>query len=472
MKTKAFIAIILAALMLLCGCGVTEQPPIAAPTAEPTAVPNPTQQAAHHEHEGYLIAQPVSHEYAKDPDTLVDETGDAEDMDRYTELREDWLKQLDARRSAAEAAPDMRAFTEALFEQIVKNSAGGNLIFSPANIYMALAMLAESTDGHTRAEILSALDVKDMDELRANAAALMKAEPVDDGVSKCGIANSLWLNDKFGFNTETLERVAEVYEGSSYWGDPNDPDFTLALRDWLNANTGNMLEQSVAGVELPPELVVAIASAIYFKAAWDDEYYKERTDRMPFHTPEGDIDADFMHKDVTGHYYKGEGFSAYREQLKNGAGCMWFLLPDEGSGVTEMMNGASMGFIFGDKTGMENTEIKVHVSMPKLDVKSETMLESALQGMGVTSCFGNEADFSPLISGTDVSVSSVLHVARVKTDEDGVEAAAFTLLYCGAAMPLPPEEEVDFVLDRPFVFVITGQSEAPLFMGVVNTPNN
>ena len=35
---------------------------------------------------------------------------------------------------------------------------------------------------------------------------------------------------------------------------------------------------------------------------------------------------------------------------------------------------------------------------------------------------------------------------------------------------LPPEEEVDFVLDSPFIFVITGSKDMPLFVGVVNRP--
>ena len=33
-----------------------------------------------------------------------------------------------------------------------------------------------------------------------------------------------------------------------------------------------------------------------------------------------------------------------------------------------------------------------------------------------------------------------------------------------------PEEEVDFVLDRPFLFAITGVDRLPLFVGVVNQP--
>lgn len=35
----------------------------------------------------------------------------------------------------------------------------------------------------------------------------------------------------------------------------------------------------------------------------------------------------------------------------------------------------------------------------------------------------------------------------------------------------PPDESVDFTLDRPFLFAITGDMDLPLFVGVVNQPN-
>ena len=38
----------------------------------------------------------------------------------------------------------------------------------------------------------------------------------------------------------------------------------------------------------------------------------------------------------------------------------------------------------------------------------------------------------------------------------------------GAAAP--PDQKVDFTLDRPFVFAITGEDGLPLFVGVVHKP--
>ena len=35
---------------------------------------------------------------------------------------------------------------------------------------------------------------------------------------------------------------------------------------------------------------------------------------------------------------------------------------------------------------------------------------------------------------------------------------------------MPPTEEVDFILDRPLIFLIERASDMPLFTGVVNEP--
>ena len=74
-----------------------------------------------------------------------------------------------------------------------------------------------------------------------------------------------------------------------------------------------------------------------------------------------------------------------------------------------------------------------------------------------------------MTNDTEVYLSQAKHAARVAIDEEGVTAAAYTaMMMCGAGAP--PEEEVDFTLDRPFVFAITGTDGLPLFVGVVHQP--
>ena len=66
-------------------------------------------------------------------------------------------------------------------------------------------------------------------------------------------------------------------------------------------------------------------------------------------------------------------------------------------------------------------------------------------------------------------MDSVEHGARVKIDEEGVEAAAYTVIMLkGNSMPLELDE-IDFTLDRPFIFLMTGADGNLLFTGVVNS---
>ena len=66
-------------------------------------------------------------------------------------------------------------------------------------------------------------------------------------------------------------------------------------------------------------------------------------------------------------------------------------------------------------------------------------------------------------------VSQVQHDVRVAIDEEGVTAAAYTAMSASDAA-MPPEDEVDFVLDRPFLFVLTNEDGLPLFAGIVEQP--
>ena len=65
-------------------------------------------------------------------------------------------------------------------------------------------------------------------------------------------------------------------------------------------------------------------------------------------------------------------------------------------------------------------------------------------------------------------MSQIEHAARVQADEDGVEAAAFTAVKMEGTALI--EENIDFTVDRPFLFVLTGDDGSILFTGLVNRP--
>ena len=68
-----------------------------------------------------------------------------------------------------------------------------------------------------------------------------------------------------------------------------------------------------------------------------------------------------------------------------------------------------------------------------------------------------------------IFVSQAKHGVRVAVDEEGVTAAAYTLMSMAGAGE-PPADEIDFTLDRPFLFALSDRQGLPLFTGVVNQP--
>ena len=125
--------------------------------------------------------------------------------------------------------------------------------------------------------------------------------------------------------------------------------------------------------------------------------------------------------------------------------------------------------LLGELLAVDEWVVRVNWSVPKFDLHDSLKLNDALQALGVTDAFDkNKADFAPLTE-QPAYVESVNQAARVKIDEEGVEAAAYTEVDTNAAAAPPqemPEEEMN--LNRPFLFVIW-KDGAPLFVGAVQT---
>lgn len=364
----------------------------------------------------------------------------------------------------------MTDYYAATMAQFLGDNGGANAVYSPLNLYLALAMLAECTDGDSRGQILALLGVDDLDALRTQAQNLWSANYRDDGQTTSLLANSVWLNEALTYDQDTLNTLADTYYASSYQGEMGSEELNRALQSWLNDNTGGLLEEYAGQIETEPDTLLALASAIYFKASWADEFDESATAPRTFHAATGDVETDFMHQSEMGSYYWGEDFSAVSKSFQNG-GAMWLILPDEGTVPEDLLADSGLtDFLLAGKSWEDQGTAKIHLSLPRFDVSAQTDLIGGLQELGVTDVFdAGLADFTPMLGegAGGVSVTQATHAARVKIDEEGCEGAAYTVLTVDEAAPLE-QDEIDFVLDRPFLFAVTSQTGQLLFVGIVN----
>lgn len=148
---------------------------------------------------------------------------------------------------------------------------------------------------------------------------------------------------------------------------------------------------------------------------------------------------------------------------------MWFILPDVDKNLNDVLSdGTYMDMVLSNQWE-NNKYMKVNLSVPKFDVASTMDLSDGLKNMGVTKVFDyGMAEFSNLTSDSPIFLAGANQSVRVQIDEKGVKAATYIEIP-GAGTAEPPEEIIDFILDRPFLFVITNDN-IPLFAGCVNNP--
>jgi len=349
-----------------------------------------------------------------------------------------------------------------------------NRVWSPINAYIALAMLAEVTDGESRQQILSALNTRDLETLRTQVGAIWEEVYRDDGNEISVLANSLWLSDRLGYDPQTIENVARYHYADIYQTDFSSRKATKALQTWLNNHTGGLLKKHTATAAFPPEAVLTLASTVYLQSKWVDEFNPAKNTVDVFHAPGGDREVTYMNrKNIQTNYYWGESFGAISLWLKNGCK-MWLILPDADKTLEDVLAEGEYLSILPPamEEEPENAKyMKVNLTMPKFDIASSANLKEMLQSLGITDIFDlGKSDFTAITGETPVYVTSVNQAARIIVDEQGVKAASYIEIP-GAGAAMPPEEIIDFILDRPFLFVLADTSGIPLFTGVVNNPD-
>lgn len=363
------------------------------------------------------------------------------------------------------------------FQAALKSCLTGaeNEAFSPANLYMALAELAELADGEAREEILAALGAESIEALRTQARGLWESLYYKDEHSRLTLANSLWLDESLDYHPEPLEALSENYYASIYRGEFGSSATDKAVAAWLDRQTGGLLKKATRDIHLAPapEMVFALYSTIYFQAKWgyEQEFNPKNTVTEPFHAPSGDVNCDFMRQTIESDYYFGLDYAAASLGLRNGSR-MWFILPDEGKTPADLLeSGAYTQLLtegFADLDDIRKYMI-IHLSVPKFDVMAQGSLTDAVKSLGVEAVFDWDAGAFAQVLDQQAWLSGVNQATRVVIDEEGVKAASYIEMpAAGAAQP--PDEEVDLVLDRPFLFLITSSSGTPLFAGVVNNP--
>ena len=318
---KKLLAILLAAACAFSLAACAAAPDTPAAEEQPDCIGDPTTQQ---------LAAPLEAAMAQYPNEAKYTASNGNfDSEKYDEDWDAWWESYQEKTADMTDPAAMTHWFTTSIPALMQDAGKENRVCSPLNIYMALSMLAAVTDGQTRQQILDALGADSLDELQTRAALLWQENSWNDGLVTSLLANSIWLQDGYEYNEDTLKKLGEEFFASAFSGEMGSEDYNKQLQSWLNDNTGGLLTEQAGSVQLRPETVLALVSTIYYSAQWSDQFYEGANTEETFHAPTGDETATFLHSSRSGTVYYGDGFMATELPLRS-SGSMWLLKPDAG----------------------------------------------------------------------------------------------------------------------------------------------
>ena len=359
-------------------------------------------------------------------------------------------------------------------ELLSEANPGDNQLFSPLSLEFALCMVANGAKGETREEIERAIGLS-VDELNETLCGILsRVENCKFGTML--LANSIWAKDdgSFTVNPAFLQAVADYYNAQVYKA-PLDATTCDQLNAWVKEYTKGMIPHLLDSID--PSTVMLLVNVLTFDQKWETPYENSQVEKdQIFHNYDGGEATVTMLRSSETRYVEGYGFTGFIKSYEADYDIL-FLLPDEKLDVY-----AAMGALTNQKYAAIRLwrELSSRFPLPSASVKIPEFsydctyddLIPAVAGTGVERAFSDAlADFSGLGESAlgNVYIGMILQKTHIELDRNGTKAAAATVIGMKNAA-MPPMDEREVILDRPFGYVIFDRTTGtPLFLGITAT---
>jgi len=341
---------------------------------------------------------------------------------------------------------------------------GENLVFSPYSLAVAMGMAYEGARTTTADQIAAAMGFGAQEDIRAGFADITSVLADNSGDNKFLSANSFWANKNFIFLPEYMQTLSESYHAEAHYFDKNP---VREINSWVALRTEQMIDRILAPEDVDSLTGLLLLNTVYFKGKWEKPFNKEATQPAFFRGAAGDYLVPMMHMSEDCDYADKDSYQAMKKDYRGGDYSLVVLLPRNSNGLEDLeLDISSTGFD-GLADGFQKTAMDIY--LPRFESESTMDLIPALKEMGITDAFGKTADFSGISSDADgpFYIKLMRQKARIKTDEEGTEAAAATAVELqGEGVAERQQRPVLFRADHPFVYLLVhNPTGAILFAG-------
>ena len=353
------------------------------------------------------------------------------------------------------------AYDDFAIEFFKRSKTEDNFLISPLSASACLSMAFNGANGETLSEFEEVFGDIEISELNRYFKKI-----IDGADENLKIADSVWLNkEKADAEEEFLKAVKSYYNAEVYRA-KFDNKLVEDINNWASNKTGGMIKEVLK--ETSPEFYMYLMNALYFSSKWENEYEKEDIYKSEFKNADGTKTKCEMMRSKEGKYFTLNGADGFMKYYKGGKYAFVAILPKEDEKIGEFIDGLKgedfKNAIEGAKYALVNAEI------PKFSYDYSIEMKDLLKEMGIIKAFSPyQADFTKMRKDGGLFIDFVLQKTRIELDENGTKAAAVTIIGMKDNAYMPPEKEINIILDRPFVYsIISVEDGLPLFIGSVN----
>lgn len=372
-------------------------------------------------------------------------------------------------------------FALTLYKTIGKSVYGNNICLSPASISTALAMVYLGARGQTRAQMTSVMhldvyDSSDETSLKEDVKKLLQTlSNQQNNNYTLYIANRLFGQMGYDFKDEFLKDTKTYFNSTlgvvDFGNNPNGS--RVHINDWVAEQTSEKIKDLLPDGIIKALTKFVLVNVIYFKGLWSYPFDKQLTKPEIFYLSVSEnTQVDMMHlaRKRLNYYNSAElGCQIVELPYLGNQASMFILLPHDKkslSFVESSLRAGSLNKMFG---GLKSVEVRV--SLPKFTANQRVAVDVSLKTMGVVDLFDEaKANLSGIDGTTKLCVSAAIHEAVLDVNEDGTEASAATGVVVNFRF-LAPDDPINFVVNRPFIFLIVDKTNGCiLFLGRLTRP--
>ncbi|MET1005865.1 MAG: serpin family protein [Propionibacteriaceae bacterium] len=394
-------------------------------------------------------------------------------------LAEPELARADVRRAPPDpgSVPAIIRTSCAFSLDLVRQVAGlDNLVCSPLSALVALSMVRNGAAGATAVEMDQTMHLPPLAELNAGLNALTQTLQRVNGTRRrpdgsktkvsLNLVNSVWGQTGMSWQAPFLAALAGSYGTGVHQLDfAADPDRARRhVNDWVSDQTDERIEHIIPPDLIRPDTRMVLANALHLKAGWR-EALTEIADG-PFRTPDSAVTTPRLQGQVLGSRHTSGHWDSARIPCAGDELAMTVILPTTDiSTLLAQLTAADLALLLAGPAPMT-----VDLTLPAFTYGTKLPLTEVLKELGMPRAFSPQAEFPGITAQETLMLDEALHQGWVAVDQNGMEAAAATVVTMVPVSAGPPADRT-LVLDRPFLFCLHDTSMGtPLMMGVVNNP--